>query len=91
MDWIRSKVEEYETTDDVFLKDFLATVVFQGAKEDEVEFADEARRYLTGLGNRHVIFTSSPALLPSLYFLVGGEARDVWKLVDDEFGTCMAT
>jgi hypothetical protein len=90
-DWMRELVEKYNSCDDVFDKAFLEIVVFAGAREYDVEFTDEAQQYLRELGNQQVVFVSSPGLLPGPYALVGGELRDVWKLVDDSNGTCMAT
>ncbi|OKL58530.1 hypothetical protein UA08_06367 [Talaromyces atroroseus] len=81
----------YHDCDDVFDEAFLHTVVFNGNEIGEVEYADEAREYLRQLGNEETLFVSSPELLPGPYALVGGELRDVWKLVDDTNGTCMTT
>lgn len=81
----------YKTADDVFDDAFLATVIFHGASEDDVELAEEAQAYLAKLGIKQVIFLALPELLPRLYALVGNELRDVWKLVDDADETYMAT
>jgi len=90
-DWIRSKVRDYIDNDDVFSPSFLKTVVFHGATEDDAEFSVDAREYLAHLGNERVVFLSEPSLLPGPYCCWGEELRDVWKLVDDSNGTCMAT
>lgn len=90
-DWLRACVQEYENTDDVFDKAFLATVVFHGAVAGDVEFTSDAREYLLKLGNEQVVFVTLPDLLPGPYLVIGGKLRDVWKLVDDSNGTCMAT
>jgi len=90
-DWVRVRVEKYTTCDDVFDKAFLATVIFHGAKEDSVELTDEAREYLSKVGNEQVVFVPSTELLPGPYVSLGGQLRDVWKLVDDANGTCMTT
>ncbi|KAI0396029.1 amidase signature domain-containing protein [Xylariaceae sp. FL0594] len=90
-DWVRSKVREYIDNDDVFSPSFLKTVVFCGAEEDGAEMSADAHTYLTHLGNERVVFLSEPALLPGPYCCWGEELRDVWKLVDDVNGTCMAT
>lgn len=90
-DWVRVSVEKYETDDNVFDKAFLVTVIFYGAKKDDVELTDESREYLGKLGNEQVLFVSSPELLPGPYVLVGHELRDVWKIVDDSSGNRMAT
>lgn len=89
--WLREIVARYDDHDDVFEKAFLEIVLFTRVKDDDVEFTDEAKRYLRELGNLQVIFSFSTDLLPGPYALVGGELRDVWKLIDDSNGTCMAT
>ncbi|KAK3328636.1 amidase signature domain-containing protein [Cercophora scortea] len=92
-DWVRPIIEAYKNNDDVFSHDFLATVIFYGTDKRHVQFADDAREYLTQLGNKHVIFmpATSPTLWPGPYALVKGKLRNVWKLVDDSNGTCMVT
>ena len=92
-DWVRGLVRQYESEDDVFQRAFLATVVFSGAEEVDVEFTEEAQAYLNQLGNRHVVFVARPSqpLLPGPYVLVERELRDVWKIMDDTNGTCVAT
>ena len=90
-DWVRTSVDKYKNLDDVFDKAFLAIVVFHGVKADDAELTDAAQEYLSGLGNESVVFVTTPGLLPGPYVLVKGQLRDVWKLVDDANGTCMAT
>ena len=82
---------EHLKSDVVFHEAFLATIIFHGVKEDFVELTDDARRYLTELGNERVVFHSSPDLLPGPYVIIGQKLRDAWKLIDDVNGTCMAT
>ncbi|KAI1425310.1 amidase signature domain-containing protein [Xylaria sp. FL1777] len=90
-EWIRSEVDNYIDSDDVFHPSFLKTVVFHGAAEDDVELSADAHEYLAQLGNKRVLFLSEPLLLPGPYACWGEELKDVWKLVDDSSGTCMAT
>ncbi|KAI1127063.1 amidase signature domain-containing protein [Nemania abortiva] len=89
-EWIRSRVERYLAEDDVFNTSFLKTVVFCGLEGDG-ELSNDASEYLSHLGNERVVFLSKPYLLPGPYACWGEEIRDVWKLVDDSNGTCMAT
>ena len=90
-DWVLAGVAEYERVDDVFDSAFLATVILTGAKKADVEITDDAEECFAELGNKQAMFVPSPKLLPGPYVLVGQELRDVWKLVDDFNGTCMAT
>ena len=89
-DWVRAVLEDYQN-DVVFHNAFLATIIFQGVKEAGVVLTDDARRYLTELGNERVIFRSLPDLLPGPYVMTGQMLGDAWKLIDDFNGTCMAT
>lgn len=51
----------------------------------------EADEHLKQLGNLFIVIVAESDLLPGPYTLVGNEMRDVWKIVDDSFGTCMTT
>ncbi|KAF7555388.1 hypothetical protein G7Z17_g2234 [Cylindrodendrum hubeiense] len=68
-------------------------MVFIGPGPDDIEITPEALRYLRSLGNTATIsdITLFPQLLPGPYALVKQVLREVWKLVDDSNGTCMAT
>ena len=90
-DWVRTSVDKYKNADNFFDRAFFAIVIFHGAEEDDVEFTDEARDYLSTLGNEKIICVSSPRLLPGPYVLEDSQLRDVWRLVDDANGTCMTT
>lgn len=87
--WLRQSIEDYENRDDVFNEKFLQLVIFQGV--EPAEYSDDAKAYLRKLGNRKTLFISSPELLPGPYVAIGNQLRDVWKLVDDSYGTCMTT
>lgn len=90
-DGIRRQVNWYNEVDDVFHNAFLATVVLQGSREDDVTITNDARDYLHGLGTKRIIFAESETLLPGPYAIVGDQLRDAWKLIDDINGTCMVT
>lgn len=82
----------YSGQDDVFHEQFLNTVIFHSTSQGEdVKITDEARLYLQERGTQQVVCASVPQLLPGPYVLVGTQLRDVWKLVDDINGTCVAT
>ncbi|OQN95269.1 hypothetical protein B0A48_18566 [Cryoendolithus antarcticus] len=89
--WIRDAVQHYLERDDVFNESFLASVIFQGAGEDDVACSEEAREHLRALGNQSITFISAPTLLPGPYAIIDQQLRDVWKLIDDSYGSCMAT
>lgn len=93
VEWMKHIIATHERDDDVFRRDFLATVILSGAKEGEFDVRQEARDYLTSLGNQRVVLLPcrSPAVLPGPYLLVGKHVRDVWRIVDDSHGTCMET
>jgi len=86
-EWIQTTIDVYQE-DDVFRADFIQTVVFTGAKE--IKLSDKAREYLAEMGNHYIHFHPSP-IPPGPYAIIDGELREVWKLVDDVYGTCMAT
>jgi hypothetical protein len=45
--------------------------------------------HLEKLRNRYIVVVAESDLLPGPYALDGNEMGDVWKIVDDSFGTCM--
>lgn len=88
-------MENYKSSDDVFHEAFLVGVIFFGIREDETEITDQARMYLSRLGNKWIKCVS-PAdtdgeVLPGPYVLLKNQLRDVWRLVDDKNRTCMVT
>lgn len=88
--WVQDTIKEYEQQDDVFHIAFLETVFFHGSEE----LTNEARDYLTKLGNKQVVFISPTQrldLLPGPYAQFGHELRDVWKLATDINGVSMVT
>ncbi|KAK0631095.1 amidase signature domain-containing protein [Bombardia bombarda] len=88
-DWVKAAVAGY-LEDDVFDAAFLATVIFCQAEDSHVDLTSAAREYICKLGNQRVIFADLPDVLPGPYAIVGAQLRDVWKLIDDSYGTCMA-
>lgn len=80
-------MENYKSTDDVFHEAFLVGVLFYGIREDEAEITDQARMYLSKLGNKWIEYKSSAGtgreVLPGPYLLLNNQLRDVWRLVDD--------
>lgn len=90
-DYIRQQVNKYNEMDGVFHNAFLATVVFQGPKRDDITISAEAQGYLHGLGTKYIIYAESDNFLPGPYAVVGDQLRDAWKLVYDSNGTCMVT
>lgn len=94
-EWVRKTVENCKSTDDVFHEAFLVRVLFYGIHEDEAEITDQARMYLSKLGNKWIKYKSSAGtgreVLPGPYVLLNNQLRDVWRLVDDVNRTCMAT
>lgn len=94
-EWVRKTVENCKSTDDVFHEAFLVRVLFYGIREDEAEITDQARMYLSKLGNKWIKYKSSAGtgreVLPGPYVLLNNQLRDVWRLVDDVNRTCMVT
>ncbi|KAJ5623416.1 amidase signature enzyme [Penicillium lividum] len=94
-EWVRKTVENCKNTDDVFHEAFLVGVIFYGIREDEAEITDQARMYLSKLGNKWINYMTSAdtgrELLPGPYVLLKNQLRDVWRLVDDVNRTCMVT
>lgn len=88
--WVLDVIAEY-VRDDVFQTSFLDTVVFSRAYASDFEITQEAYEHLKQLGNRYIVIVAEPDPPPGPYALVGNEMRDVWKIVDDSFGTCMTT
>ncbi|KAJ4402241.1 hypothetical protein N0V85_005351 [Neurospora sp. IMI 360204] len=92
LSWIQKALKDYETVDDVFDQAFLATVVFNGGGKRKPRITPEAKQYLTKLGARDIVLCSGVAdLPPGPYYMTGHQMRDVWKLEDDTYGTCMVT
>ncbi|KAK3946710.1 amidase signature domain-containing protein [Pseudoneurospora amorphoporcata] len=92
LSWIQKALKDYETVDDVFDQAFLATVVFNGGGKWKPRITPEAKQYLTKLGARDIVLYSGVAdLPPGPYYMTGHQMRDVWKLEDDIYGTCMVT
>lgn len=87
--WLKERIEIYKKADDVFQEAFLSSVIFQGP--NDVEVTTDAAEFLSQLGNDRMVTISSPDLLPGPYALIKQELREVWRLVDDFNGTCMAT
>lgn len=88
--WVLDVIAEY-VRDDVFQTSFLDTVVFSRTYASDFEITQEAYEHLKQLGNRYIVIVAEPDPPPGPYALVGNEMRDVWKIVDDSFGTCMTT
>ncbi|PKK51768.1 hypothetical protein CI102_3128 [Trichoderma harzianum] len=92
MAWMRKILDEYRT-DDVFNQAFLANVVFIQPRErrEEHPITKDAIRFLQEHGMKQYAFGSSSNYLPGPHVMVDQELREVWKLVDDSYGTCMVT
>ncbi|KAK5096304.1 hypothetical protein LTR70_003057 [Exophiala xenobiotica] len=88
---MRSKVEEYVQVDDIFDTAFLSTIIFRGLEPSKLTIAETAQAYLKTLGNQKVTSLSAQELLPGPYIIVKETLRDVWKVVDDAYGTCITT
>jgi len=91
VDWTRSKVEEYVQVDDIFDTAFLSTIIFRGLELSKLTLAETAQAYLKTLGNQEVTSLSAQEQLPGPYIIVKETLRDVSKVVDDAYGTCMTT
>ncbi|KAK3345659.1 hypothetical protein B0H65DRAFT_574824 [Neurospora tetraspora] len=92
LSWIQKALKDYEMVDDVFDQAFLATVVFNGGGKRKPRITPKAKQYLTKLGARGIVLCSGVAdLPPGPYYMTGHQMRDVWKLEDDTYGTCMVT
>ncbi|KAK3392427.1 amidase signature domain-containing protein [Sordaria brevicollis] len=90
--WIQKAVKHYETVDDVFHEAFLTTVIFNGEAKQKPRVTPEAKYYLEQLGTQDIVLCSDTAdIPPGPYYMAGHELRNVWKLEDDTYGTCMVT
>ncbi|KAF1954922.1 amidase signature enzyme [Byssothecium circinans] len=86
--WVEAKLREYRKADDTFHDKFLIGVVFSGPAN--IHIADDAREALQRLGNQWIRTITSDDMLPGPYACVAGRLREVWKLMDDFSGICMA-
>ncbi|KAK4078983.1 hypothetical protein Trihar35433_88 [Trichoderma harzianum] len=92
--WTRKIFDEYRT-DDVFNEAFLATVVFlephkrHGSGKHPI--TKGAIKLLQEHGMKQYTFSSSSIYLPGPHVMIDQELREVWKLVDDSYGTCIVT
>lgn len=90
--WIQKAVKDYEIVDDAFHQAFLTTVVFNGEGMRKPRVTPEAKQHLTQLGTQDIVLCSDIVdLPPGPYYRTGHQLRDVWKLEDDTYGTCMVT
>lgn len=92
LDWITNAVENYTASDGVFHISFLETVIFKGGGKKKPRISPKAQKYLFEQGTRDIILWSDAVdLPPGPYYKTGNQMRDVWKLEDDTYGTCMVT
>ncbi|KAJ4865610.1 amidase domain-containing protein [Trichoderma breve] len=93
-EWMRKHLDEYKT-DDVFNEVFLANVVFLESRQRNAfgrpHITKDAINFLYEHGTKQYTSSSSSNYLPGPHVLVDQELREVWKLVDDSYGTCMIT
>lgn len=92
--WISKHLAEYKLND-VFSAEFLAVVVFIVPREscvskEEINVLDEIK-ILEENGMKEYIFVSSTDYSPGPHVIVDQELREVWKLVDDSYASCMVT
>jgi hypothetical protein len=86
--WISKHLAEYKL-DDVFSEEFLAHVVFIVPRKSCV--SKEAIKVLEESGMKDYIFVSSTDYSPGPHAIVDQELREVWKLVEDSYASCMVT
>lgn len=86
--WISRRLAEYKR-DDVFSEEFLDHVVFIVPRKSCV--SKQAINVLQENGMKEYIFVSSTNYSPGPHVIVDQELREVWKLVDDSYATCMVT
>jgi hypothetical protein len=88
--WVQDVIRLY-ARDDFFQASFLDIVIFSGTQASDSALTKEADEHLKKLGNRYIVGVAELNLLPGPYALVGNEMRDMWKIADDSFGTCITT
>ncbi|PON25427.1 glutamyl-tRNA(Gln) amidotransferase [Trichoderma gamsii] len=86
--FISKHLAEY-MLDDVFSQEFLAVVVFIVPRKSCV--SKEEIKVLEENGMKEYIFVSSTDYSPGPHVIVDQELREVWKLVEDSYASCMVT
>ena len=93
-DWVRQRLNLFQSADDVFYSAFLQGVVFYGLKDDQ-GISTGALDLLTNTGMQWVHclppVASSSDLQPGPYILLDGRLRDVWRLHHDTNGAFFST
>lgn len=86
--FISKHLAEY-MLDDVFSQEFLAVVVFIVPRKSCI--SKEEIKILEENGMKEYIFVSSTDYSPGPHVIVDQELREVWKLVEDSYASCMVT
>ncbi|PSN70640.1 amidase signature enzyme [Corynespora cassiicola Philippines] len=95
LDWIRNKVKEYSTEDDVFRLEFLQAIVILHSYSESLKVTGPAREFLRGQGTRIVaarrIDEKEGWLSPGPYYHCNKNLRPIWKLYEDTCGAFLYT
>ncbi|KAL8713801.1 MAG: hypothetical protein Q9225_006711 [Loekoesia sp. 1 TL-2023] len=92
-DWIRQKLENYRSADDVFCDEFLDGVILIGGTT-LLTISRDASHYLKSLGTTWVeisdLHAAAPTPGPGPYLASGGQLLEVHRLYDDTQGAFIA-
>ena len=95
LDWIVTALDEFNSEDDVFQREFLETVLITYIGSDSLKITPKAREYLrsqgAGIVTSHRLNSHSENPIPGPYWFSNGHLHQVWKLYNDTHGAFLKT